>query len=174
MFEFQMAASHPFPTLWSAKDGTSSLVQLLPSKEDIFLLIEGFQCRAQSCSFPHLPEECTRREIERFLENVETNAQVHPDMLALLFSTLALGVHNAAYDRYGGKWVAGAMEDETKKGDVYGKPNDVARLEVRADKSSRCCHASLEIGFLYEPTNLTGCRNSCDDRSIPHQQRQIS
>lgn len=121
LFAFQMATSHPFPTLWSAKDETSGLVELLPCNEDIFFYLRSFQRRAQSCSFPHVPEECTEVEIQRFLENVEHNAAVHPNMLALLFATLAQGLQDGVYDRNGEKWIAGAVEAESQKGDVYSK-----------------------------------------------------
>ena len=123
IFAFQMATSHPFPTLWPAKDGAGVLIQLLPSKDEIFLYLDAFQQRAQSCSFPHVPEECTKKEVERFLANVEHNALVHPDMLALLFTTLAQGLQSGVYDRGGGQWVAGAMDEDSKKGDVYSKAN---------------------------------------------------
>ena len=116
-----MATSHPFPTLWSAKDETSGLVELLPCNEDIFFYLRSFQRRAQSCSFPHVPEECAEVEVQRFLENVEHNAAVHPNMLALLFATLAQGLQDGVFDRNGEKWIAGAVEAESQKGDVYSK-----------------------------------------------------
>ena len=121
VFAFQMATSHPFPTLWPAKDGTTVLTQLLPSKDEMFSYLDAFQHRSQTCSFPHVPEECTKKEVERFLANVEHNALVHPDMLALLFATLAQGLQNGVYDKCGGRWIAGALEEESKKGDVYSK-----------------------------------------------------
>ena len=40
-------------------------------------------------------------------------------MLALLFATLAQGLQDGIYDRNAGKWVAGSVETETKKGDIY-------------------------------------------------------
>lgn len=124
VFAFQMTAPHPFPTLWSVKEETSGLVALLPCREDIFLYLNSFQRRAQSCSFPHIPEECTEPEVQHFLENVEHNAAIHPNMLALLFATLAQGLHVGIYDRDGGKWIAGSVEAETKKGDVYRRCTD--------------------------------------------------
>ena len=88
--------------------------------EDIYVYLDAFQARASSCSFPHVPLECTRIEIERFMSNKEHNALVHPDMLALLFATLAQGLQNGVFDRCGGRWIHEVMEDESKKGDVYG------------------------------------------------------
>lgn len=119
IFAFQLATSHPFPTLWSAKDDTSTLVKLLPPQQDLFFYLDVFQRRAQACSFPHVPDECTSNEVRRFLENVEHNAALHPDMLALLFATLAQGLQDGVYDKDGGKWIAGSVETESKKGDVY-------------------------------------------------------
>lgn len=138
---FQMATSHPFPTLWSAKDDTSTLVKLLPSEADLFFYLDAFQRRAQSCSFPHLPEECTSNEVRRFLDNVEHNAALHPDMLALLFATLAQGLQNGVYDKYDGKWIPGTVEAELKKGDVYSKYQIPKRDANLLSQPSCCCHA---------------------------------
>lgn len=68
-----------------------------------------------------MPDECTKKEVGRFLDNVEHNAALHPDMLALLFATLAQGLQYGVYDKYGERWVAGAVETESKKSDVYSK-----------------------------------------------------
>lgn len=121
VFAFQTGCPHPFPTLWVAREGTAGLVALLPPEHEIGAYIEAFQQRAQSCSFPHLPDECTKSEVHRFLENVQHNAEAHPDMLALLFATIAQGIQNGVFDRYGGQWIAGAMDQESKKGDIYGE-----------------------------------------------------
>lgn len=119
IFAFQLATSHPFPTLWSAKDDITSLIKILPPKEDLYFYLDSFQRRVQSCSFPHAPDECTKNEVRRFLENVEHNAALHLDMLALLFVTLAQGLQYGVYDKYGERWVPGAVEAESKKSDVY-------------------------------------------------------
>ena len=47
-------------------------------------------------------------------------------MLALLFATLAQGLQDGVYDKYGEKWVAGGVETESKKGDVYSKSRDLS------------------------------------------------
>ena len=119
LFPFTTTASHPFPAWWSAKDETIGLVGLLPAKEDVLVYLRAFQRRALSCSFPLVPEECTEHEIQRFLENVEYNATVHPNMLALMFATLALGLQDGIYDSHGEKWIAGVVEAESRKGDVF-------------------------------------------------------
>ena len=119
MFSSQMTKSIPFPTVWSLQDDGSTLLKLLPSKQEIFACLNAFHCRAQSLSFPHIPEECTEQEIRRFLANIEHNATVHLDMLALLFCTLALGLQTGVYDKYGERWVAGAVEKELLQGDMW-------------------------------------------------------
>lgn len=121
IFAWQDAPSYPFASLWPSQLGATALLSCLPSEEDILSYLQAFQSRAQSCSFPHVPEECTVEEVKRFLSNAEHNAFVHPDMLAIIFATLAQGLQNGVYDRYGGQWVAGAMEEELRKGDVYSK-----------------------------------------------------
>ena len=95
------------------------MVKLLPPEQDLFFYLDAFQRRAQFCSFPHVPDQCTNNEVRRFLENLEHNAALYPDMLALLFATLAQGLQDGVYDKFGGKWVAGSVEQESKKGDVY-------------------------------------------------------
>lgn len=124
IFAFQLATSHPFPTLWSAKDDISTLIGLLPPEADLYSYLDAFQRRVQACSFPHVPDECTTNEVRRFLENIDHNAALHPDMLALLFATLAQGLQYGVYDRYGERWLAGAVEAESKKSDVYSKYSD--------------------------------------------------
>lgn len=107
--------------MWQQNVGAVGLLNVLPADEEIFCYLEAFQRRAQSCSFPHTPEECTVAEVKRFLSNKEHNAFIHPDMLALLFAALAQGLQNGVYDQYGGQWVEGAMETELLKADVYSK-----------------------------------------------------
>ena len=121
VFSFHVATSHPFPTLWSAKDDTSTMTKLLPPDEDLYFYVDAFQNRARAASFPYVPEESTHVEVQKFLDNLEHNAALHPDTLALLFCTLALGLQDGVYDRCGEKWVAGSVEAEAKKGDVYSK-----------------------------------------------------
>ena len=106
-------------TFWAMTDGAAALLPILPSDEDLIDYLEAFQRRAQSCSFPHTPEEITVVEVKRYLANKKSNAASSPDMLALLFATLAQGLQNGVYDRYGGQWVEGAMAAELSKGDIY-------------------------------------------------------
>lgn len=157
IFAFQLTTSHPFPTLWSAKDETAGLVELLPSGEDLHFYLGSFQRRVQSCSFPHVPEECTEAEIRGFLENVEHNAAVHPNMLALLFAALAQGLQDGVYDRNGEKWIAGSVEAESQKGDVYSRWLHSCRY--RTEKLTNVVAAGMQAlrlaAFLNRPTLLT-------------------
>ncbi|KAI9815597.1 MAG: hypothetical protein M1832_005458 [Thelocarpon impressellum] len=119
VFAFQDAPCFPFGTFWRADGLGPAPVHCLPPRDEIFAYLDAFQKRAQSCSFPHVPEEITRKEVERFLENSHDNAVRHPAMLALIFAALAQGLQNGVYDKSGGRWVAGAMEAEAWKGDMY-------------------------------------------------------
>ncbi|KAK4542876.1 hypothetical protein LTR36_006065 [Oleoguttula mirabilis] len=113
---------YPFPVLpgWGIGEGTAAtLIQVLPARDELFQILESFQRRAQSCSFPHTSDEVTKREVERFLADGEGNAQKYPDMLALLLATLATGLQMGVYDRSGGKWVAGETTTTILKADVY-------------------------------------------------------
>lgn len=175
IFAFQLTTSHPFPTLWSAKDETAGLVELLPSSEDLHFYLGSFQRRVQSCSFPHVPEECTEAEIRAFLENVEHNAAVHPNMLALLFAALAQGLQDGVYDRNGEKWIAGSVEAESQKGDVYrGWLNSCRYRTEKADQRSRRGHASVTTGGVSEPANAADHSDFDHDGCVSDQLRQIS
>ena len=120
-FDYQAASTYPFPCISSAKDDTTALITLLPPEHDLFFHLEAFQRRSLSFSFPVLPEEVTMPEVERFLEDIEQNAALHPDMLALLFTTLALGLQDGIHDKFDGNWTTGAIEAERKKGDLYSR-----------------------------------------------------
>ena len=120
IFAYQDVPLYPFSTLWRAEGGTSVLLDCLPPRDEMLRYLDAFQLRAQSCSFPHVPEEITTKEIDRFLANAEDNAFRHPDMLALIFAALAQGLQTGVFDRSGGDWVEGAMEAEAWKGDLYG------------------------------------------------------
>lgn len=117
---FQTQPTNPFPTFWRASEGTASLINLLPKDpQEILFYLGAFQRRGQSCSFPHLPDEFTEHEVQRFLSDVKENSEQHPEMLAMLFATLAQGIQNGAYDKYGGAWHAGTMESECKMGNAF-------------------------------------------------------
>ncbi|GAB7365100.1 hypothetical protein MBLNU230_g6190t1 [Neophaeotheca triangularis] len=112
-------AMYPFPTMWLASGTIEALVGCLPEREELFDALESFYKRGQCCSFPHVPDEVTKKEVERFLSDAEANAQKFPDMLALVFATLATGMQMGVWDRSGGCWVQGEREKATQKSDVY-------------------------------------------------------
>ena len=171
-FAAQMPASHPFHSLGSAKHETSALIKLLPSRDDIHFYLRAFQRRSLSCSFPHIPEECSEPEVQRFLDDVEHNAAAHPNTLALLFATLAQGLQDGIYDRNGQAWIAGAVELELLKGDVYSRIIEPSKATDRSLMCfSRRSDASVTNSFLHEPTNTAHHPDLSDDGSVPHEQR---
>ena len=171
-FTAQMPASHPFHSLGSAKHETSALIKLLPSRDDILFYLRAFQRRSLSCSFPHVPEECTEPAIQRFLDDVEHKAAARPNTLALLFATLAQGLQDGIYDRHGQQWIVGAVESELLKGDVYSM---IFQPSEATDRSLMCfsCRsdASVANSILHEPTDAAHHPDLGNDGSVPHQQR---
>lgn len=113
------SAAYPFPIIWHGGNSAVEMARtLLTSHDEIYACLDMFQRRAQSCYFPHTPDEVTKKEVERFLSDVEGNAERFPDMLALIFATLATGMQMGVYDLHG-DWIAGAVEDTRRKSDVY-------------------------------------------------------
>jgi hypothetical protein len=113
---------YPFPIFasWAGQTGYQALIEMLPAEPELQQILDLFQKRAQSCSFPHTPEDLTKKEISRFLSDAETNAQKHPDMLALIFITLATGLQMGEWDRNGGEWIEGPASTRTaKQADIY-------------------------------------------------------
>lgn len=122
MVAFQIQPTNPFPTFWRAAESTATLINLLPKDhQEIFFYVRAFQRRGQSCSFPHLPDDFTEVEVQRFLGNVKENSEQHPEMLALLFATLAQGIQSGVYDKYGGAWHAGVMDSECRLANAFSK-----------------------------------------------------
>ncbi|KAF2110985.1 fungal-specific transcription factor domain-containing protein [Lophiotrema nucula] len=122
MYAPGISRPYPFATMFSHNLEASipQLLRCLPAtKKELFDILEGFEKRVPVCSFPDVPREITRHEVERFLEDPNKNAQTHPDLLGLLFAALAIGSQQSVWDRSGEKWVAGAMDTELHKGDVF-------------------------------------------------------
>ncbi|KAI5240746.1 hypothetical protein E4T42_08290 [Aureobasidium subglaciale] len=111
-------AMYPFPTLWPAMSRTQGLLQCLPSHDKLFLYLESFSKKAQGFAFPYVPEELTQREVEKFLENIEENAERVPDLLALMFAALALGVQLETFD---GQQVVQTSDSQNngRKGEIF-------------------------------------------------------
>lgn len=112
--------TYPFPVVPNCSTSVE-LLRILPERTELLTCLDMFQRRAQSCSFPHAPEEATRKEVERFLDDAEYNAEKVPDMLALIFVTLATGMQMGQYDRNGGKWDKESSEKIRGQGDVFCK-----------------------------------------------------
>ena len=77
-------------------------------------------------------------------------------MLALLFATLAQGLQDGVFDKFGGKWVVGSVEQESKKGDVYSQYQLIRTLLILLNPISRCRLSVLKTCFIHEPANITG------------------
>lgn len=102
-------------------NSAAALLQLLPSDEEIFQHLEHFKRRAQSCSFPHVPDEVTKKEVERFLADRVNNATKAPDMLALIFAALAVGMQIGVFDRSDSRWLEAAMAESHENGKAWRK-----------------------------------------------------
>ena len=137
----------PFPIFngWTGANTSTTLVNILLGTKDLPEIVEAFQARAQSCSFPHIHEEITKKEIQRFLDDAEKNAASHPDMLALIFATLATGLQMGEWDRAGGSWVKGSMVEVRKRADVYREFTELSWLRTTADRDKSlpaCMHCA--------------------------------
>lgn len=121
LFATRDLPSHPFPTIFPAapEECVPKLISLLPKKDELFTCLQSFEARVNLSSFPHVPFEITRSEMERFLSDVDRNASVCPDMLALLFAALALGGQHSVWEKAGRQWKTNAVLSELKKGDVF-------------------------------------------------------
>ena len=110
--------SYPFHVV-EGRSSIRALVALLPEPDTLFSCLDSFQRRAQSCSFPHTPDEVTKKEVQRFLESKEKNAELYPDMLALIFATVATGMQMGQYDRSGGRWDKDDIERTRRTSDAF-------------------------------------------------------
>lgn len=110
--------SYPFHVV-EGRSSLEALVAILPESEALFSCLDSFQKRAQSCSFPHTPDEVTRKEVQRFLDSKEKNAGLHPDMLALIFATVATGMQMGQYDRSGNRWNRDDIERTRRTSDAF-------------------------------------------------------
>lgn len=143
---------YPFHVPWSARSDIVSLISLLPEHDEIMTCLDFFQRRAQSCSFPHATDDTTRSEVERFLLDVERNADCCPDMLALVFILIAAGLQMGQYDASGGRWEAGAVERTLQKADVFGEITPI----------------TLPLRVCYTPLPCSGVSISFDSRVTHH------
>ncbi|KAI4725437.1 hypothetical protein E4T49_06788 [Aureobasidium sp. EXF-10728] len=111
-------AMYPFPTLWPAMSRTHGLLQCLPSRDQLYHYLDVFSQKARGFAFPYVPEDLSQKEVERFLEKAEENAEKVPDLLALIFAALALGVQ---LDTFGSRKDAesGVTQTSSRKGEIF-------------------------------------------------------
>jgi hypothetical protein len=121
MFTPKSPTPYPFPTLFEAtpEKCIPQLLKCLPQGEELANRLIAFEERVSVCSFPYVPFETTKSEVDRFLKDAQKNAQMCPDMLALIFAAVALGGQHSIWDRSGDRSEAGAMYKENQRGDIY-------------------------------------------------------
>ncbi|PVH93108.1 hypothetical protein DM02DRAFT_634836 [Periconia macrospinosa] len=124
MYTNKVPPPHPFPTMFPHTPDNCipellRCLRLEEARDELFEDLESFEKRVHICAFPYVPVEITKSEVERFLADPMKNAQMCPDMLALLFAVLALGSQHSAWDKSGGKWQADMTHQTLRKGDVY-------------------------------------------------------
>lgn len=141
---------HPFPPAWSL---THDMSQCLPPVEDLYAYLRSFHKRARGLSFPHIPDELTRKEIDRFLESPTDSALRYPDWLALIFAAAALGIQAGVYDRSGDRWAAKDVEEARRNGDMYSKWHAGYIMGKNTHESVAAAMQSLRrSSFLGQPT----------------------
>lgn len=141
---------YPFATLFSGSLELCipQLLDCLPPEDELLSYLDAFQKRVHVSFFPHIPTEITKSEIERFLHDPTKNTEKCPDMLALLFAALALGSQHCVWDKCGGRWVAGAMEEESKRGNLWSERLPCYFPCVRADLDTKLPPPCKRYGWL--------------------------
>lgn len=99
---------------------TEGLLQCLPPSEQLFNYLDSFSQKAKGFAFPYVPEELTQKEVEHFLDNVQENAEKVPDLLALIFAALALGVQLDTFEGHE-EAQTGASNTQSRKGEIFCK-----------------------------------------------------
>jgi len=170
MFTPETPTPYPFPTLFAAnaEECIPKLLGCLPQGEELDKRLSAFEKRVSVCSFPYVPFETTKSEVDRFLKDAKKNAQMCPDMLALLFAAIALGGQHCVWDRSGDRWEAGAMLKELQKGDIYSKFS-IAEMILLLTMASCGGYASTSLGIIHAQAIPIGYTSSHHDRAIPHQ-----
>jgi len=163
---------YPFPTIWTLDTWVHGLYSCLQPWQDIVSYLDTYIARVETFAWPHLAQEVTKKEVERFMADFAYNAENYPDMLALMFAALATGVQRGIHERSGSQWVAGAVEQERLKGDVFGGYCEVLR-KMRADSHSLRMHASTSPFIILESTNVVECSGTHHARSISDEQWTI-
>ncbi|KAL1297949.1 hypothetical protein AAFC00_006461 [Neodothiora populina] len=101
---------YPFPALWQATLATKGLLNLLEPREALLTYVDTFVNKAVGLMIPVLPEELTRKEVEKFLDDADQNALRYPDALALILAGSALGVQLGGDSK---------STDGVQKGDIF-------------------------------------------------------
>lgn len=121
--------AYPFPSLKVGDNTAVALTRLLPGKEEIFASLEVFNSIGQTLAVPQPPENTRKKDVQRFLSDLERNATKSPDMLALLFAALAL-VHHMSVVGKGRKSTQAEVEAAFKLGECYSMYN-LAVMHIR-------------------------------------------
>ncbi|KAK8198726.1 hypothetical protein M8818_006593 [Zalaria obscura] len=125
----------------------------LPQHDEFFACLELFQRRVVGISFPEYPHQLSRKEMDLFLQDPARTAHSRPDILALIFAALALGLQAGKYDMGGEVWAAGDLEAE--KGDLYSK-RWFRSCELVADLAVTAAMQSLRMSaFTSQPTLIS-------------------
>ena len=91
IYAYQDAPSHPFPSLWPSTLKTGALIGVLPDQDTIFRCIDAVGHYSRTFGFPHESTVDVNKDVERFLSNLEVEAERSPSMLAFIFATVAEG-----------------------------------------------------------------------------------
>lgn len=103
-------------------NSSGTLCKLLPPKETISKCFEMLRCcRAQSCFFQNMLDEVMKKGIDHFLTDPRPNAEKTPDMLGLVFASLAIGSQVGVFHCSGSEWVTGLLQGSHKASECYRK-----------------------------------------------------
>lgn len=69
----------------------------------------------------YLSDAVTKEEVEKFLDDLDRNAEKAPDMLGLIFAMIAIGTQLDLFPRSGYRRITGAVEEDRKVSDCYRK-----------------------------------------------------
>ena len=153
-------STYPFATLFPAtpEECIPQLLDILPPRKELQEYLAAFEKRVYVCAFPHMPVELTKNEIDRFLADPERNARMCPEMLALVFASIALGAQHSVWDKCAGSWNAEVVDAEAQRGNVYGKCHHHLNRHLHtADHPASCgSNASITSFFLHAQTVVIG------------------
>ncbi|KAL2003064.1 hypothetical protein VTN02DRAFT_5142 [Thermoascus thermophilus] len=116
-FAYQDAPADPFPSLWKPSLGPKSLLDILPSPEEIYSLLTVFDKQAQC--FQYIPNKLATPEVECFLADLQNGAERNPQMLGMILAAMAHAVQFRQFGKNVQQWVPGAMEKELFQADIY-------------------------------------------------------